>query len=724
MRIVILTFILLLSGWVEAQQISVKSFRKLENDLSARGKEGRTDQNGDKCAIIKVVTTESGFVFEPDALGLAGSVRKTGEIWLYVPYGARRLTVKHDKLGILRDYLYPERIEKACVYELVLTTGRIVTTVEEEISGQWLVITADPPEAAVYIDDVYEATTEGIVQKFVSLGRHNYRVDHALYHPEAGQVEVSAGQKAELEIQLKPAFGYIEVSSKPEPGARVIIDGKEVGVTPYRSEALTRGEHRIEVLKALYQPVQKIITVKDGETVQAVMELAANYGEVRLEALPEAELWVNNEQKGKGQWNGRLNAGIYVIEVRLAAHRTVRQSLEVKAGESYSLALPQPQPIYGTLNISSIPGKAMIRLNGKEYGLTPLVIKEVLIGKQLLELSKSGYATVRQEVTVEEGKILPVRLKLSSGCGITIRTDKEGDSLYVDGKPAGVSPQKLELAYGTHLIGAKREKEYIEREVQLSGESGGTEFMLAFGLSGKVRWAASVTEKQKQVLSRLIDRMVKVEGGTFRMGATPEQGYFTTLNEQPLHTVALSDYYIGKYEVTQAEWQAVTGNNPALFKGENFPVERVSRTDCETFIRRLNQLTGLRFNLPTEAQWEYAARGGKKSGGYIYAGGNTLQTVAWYADNAQERTHAVGQKSPNELGLYDMSGNVWEWCRDVYGDYQALSQANPTGPVRGEKFVFRGGCWNEEAGSCRVALRNYWTSDYRHSVLGLRLVLE
>lgn len=724
MRMVILTFILLLSGWVEAQQISVKSFRKLESDLSARGKEGRTDQNGDKCAIIKVVTTESGFVFEPDALGLAGSVKKTGEIWLYVPYGAKRLTIKHDKLGVLRDYFYPERIEKACVYELVLTTGRIVTTVEEDISGQWLVITADPPEATVYIDDVYEAATEGIVQKFVSLGRHTYRVAHALYHPAAGQVEVNTGQKAELEIQLKPAFGYIEVSSKPESGARVIIDGKEVGVTPYRSEALTSGEHRIEVLKTLYQPVQKIITVKDGETVQAVMELAANYGEVRLEALPEAELWVNNEQKGKGQWNGRLNAGIYVIEVRLAAHRTLRQSLEVKAGESYSLVLPQPQPIYGTLNISSIPGKAMIRLNGKEYGLTPLVIQEVLIGKHLLELSKSGYATVCQEVTVEEGKILPVRLKLSSGCGITIRTDKEGDSLYVDGKPAGVSPLKLELAYGTHLIGAKREKEYIEREMQLSGESGETEFMLAFGLSGKVRWAASVTEKQKQVLSRLIDRMVKVEGGTFRMGATPEQGYFTTLNEKPVHTVALSDYYIGKYEVTQAEWQAVTGNNPALFKGENFPVERVSRTDCETFIRRLNQLTGLRFNLPTEAQWEYAARGGKKSGGYIYAGGNTLQTVAWYADNAQERTHAVGQKSPNELGLYDMSGNVWEWCRDVYGDYQALSQTNPTGPVRGEKFVFRGGCWNEEAGSCRVALRNYWTSDYRHSVLGLRLVLE
>lgn len=141
----IILFLLFAVG-VNAQQIAVKSFRKLDSDLSARGREGRTDQNGDRCAIIKVVTTENGFVFEPGALGLVGSVRKTGEIWLYVPYGAKRLTIKHDRLGVLRDYLYPERIEKACVYEMVLTTGRVVTTVEEEIAGQWLVITADPGE--------------------------------------------------------------------------------------------------------------------------------------------------------------------------------------------------------------------------------------------------------------------------------------------------------------------------------------------------------------------------------------------------------------------------------------------------------------------------------------------------------------------------------------------------------------------------------------------------
>lgn len=715
---------LLFAVWAEAQQITVKSFRKLDSDLSARGSEGRTDQNGDKCAILKVVTTENGFVFEPDALGLVGSVKKIGEIWLYVPYGAKRLTIKHDKLGVLRDYLYPERIEKACVYEMVLTTGRVVTTVEEDIGGQWLVVTAEPREATVYIDDVYEATVEGMVQKFVSLGRHTYRAEHALYHAEAGQIEVKAEQKAELQIKLKPAFGYIEVSSVPESGARVRIDGKEVGRTPFRSEALASGEHRVEVLKELYQPVRKVVPVKDGETVQAVMELTATYGEVEFTTAAEAEVWINNEQKGKGRWSGRLNAGIYVVEVRQLAHRTRRQSVEIKAGESYTLTLPAPQPIYGILNISSVPGGATIRLNGKEYGRTPLVIKEVLIGRQLLELSKSGYATVRQEVTVEEGKVLPLRLSLSSGRPVLIQTDGEGDSLYVDGKAAGVSPQRLELAYGTHLIRAQRGRNSITGELTVSGKEGKIEFLLAFGLSAKAKWAASVTEKQKEILSRLIDQLVKVEGGTFRMGATPEQGHFITLNEQPVHTVALSDFYIGKYEVTQAEWQAVMGNNPSLFKGANYPVEGVSRTDCELFIRRLKDLTGLNFNLPTEAQWEYAARGGKKSRGFVYAGSNSLEMAGWYTDNSQGGTHAVGQKIPNELGLYDMSGNVWEWCRDIYGDYPSHTLTDPTGPIRGEKYVFRGGCWKEEAGNCRVALRNYWNSDYRHSVLGLRLVLE
>ena len=154
--------------------------------------------------------------------------------------------------------------------------------------------------------------------------------------------------------------------------------------------------------------------------------------------------------------------------------------------------------------------------------------------------------------------------------------------------------------------------------------------------------------------------MVEVRGGTFTMGATSEQEVDAFGDEKPAHEVTLSDYYIGKTEVTQALWKAVMGNNPSYFEGENLPVECISWHDCKTFISKLNALTGKNFRMPTEAEWEYAARGGSKSRGYKYSGSNTLDDVAWYSGNSDSETHEVGTKSPNELGLYDMSGNVSE----------------------------------------------------------------
>ena len=404
--------LLLLSGWAEAQQISVQSFRKLENDLSARGNEGRTDQNGDRCAIIKVVTPETDFVFEPDALGTMGTAQKTGEIWLYVPYGAKRLTIKHPHLGILRNYAYPEQIEKAGVYEMVLTTGRVRTVVEEEVGGQWLVITTEPQDAMVYIDEIYEAAEAGRVQKFLPLGRHTYRVDCALYHPEAGQVELSAENKRELSVRMRPAFGYVKVNSEPEAGARVLIDGEEVGQTPYRSGRLKSGEHRLEVVKAMYTPVQQTIRITDGDTLPVTLEMPANYGELTLTTDREAEIWINNEKRGQGEWNGRLNAGMYVVEARRLAHRSVRQAIEIKAGEKRELTIGSPEPVYGIVNINSDPGGADILLNGEAYGTTPRIIREVLIGENKVELIKPGYEKITRSCTVEEGKVLTLDLTL------------------------------------------------------------------------------------------------------------------------------------------------------------------------------------------------------------------------------------------------------------------------------------------------------------------------
>jgi formylglycine-generating enzyme required for sulfatase activity len=213
--------------------------------------------------------------------------------------------------------------------------------------------------------------------------------------------------------------------------------------------------------------------------------------------------------------------------------------------------------------------------------------------------------------------------------------------------------------------------------------------------------------------------MVYVAGGTFTMGCTYEQGDDCFDDEKPAHEVTLSDFYIGKYEVTQAQWKAVMETNPSRFSGcDNCPVEKISWNDVQKFIRKLNQKTGKTYRLPTEAEWEYAARGGKGSKGYKYSGSNNAGEVAWYD---RSRTHPVGQKRANELVIYDMSGNVLEWCQDWYGSYSSSSQTNPKGPSSGSYRVIRGGSWGHYARGVRVSFRFYITPDIRISNLGFRL---
>ena len=237
----------------------------------------------------------------------------------------------------------------------------------------------------------------------------------------------------------------------------------------------------------------------------------------------------------------------------------------------------------------------------------------------------------------------------------------------------------------------------------------------------EAREQAAKEAERTRILQNLINNMVYVEGGTFKMGATSEQGSEAWGDEKPAHQVTLSSFSIGRYEVTQEEWQAVMGNNSSYFKGSRKPVEKVSWNDCQEFIRKLNAMTGKNFRLPTEAEWEFASRGGIKSQGYKYSGSNNLNSVAWYGDNSGNTTHDVGQKSPNELGIYDMSGNVWEWCSDWYGNYSSSSQTNPTGSYSGSYRVYRGGGWSIDARSCRVSDRDDDAPDYQSFLLGLRL---
>lgn len=275
------------------------------------------------------------------------------------------------------------------------------------------------------------------------------------------------------------------------------------------------------------------------------------------------------------------------------------------------------------------------------------------------------------------------------------------------GPPSGLR----RVCRGGHYCGAKRRSHSIARHCNMPDTRS-----IAQGL----RLVAHVVDLA--TLQSIADNLVWVEGGTFNMGSN--DGY---ANERPIHKVQLASYYISKYPVTQAQWQVMMGNNPRQFKdNEACPAWGISWENCQLFIKKLNRLTGKNYRLPTEAEWEYAARGGNQSRDYLFSGSNNLDDVAWYDDNSKGKLHPVGEKNPNELGLYDMSGSIWEWCSNWYGsdDYRNSSATNPQGPSSGSYRVCRGGSWCSDRQQCRSFYRNADVPNYNDDDFGFRLVLQ
>lgn len=219
--------------------------------------------------------------------------------------------------------------------------------------------------------------------------------------------------------------------------------------------------------------------------------------------------------------------------------------------------------------------------------------------------------------------------------------------------------------------------------------------------------------------------MVSIMGGTFDLGATPEQGLYAAFDEKPSIQVSVSSFYLAEIPVIQALWSAIMGDNPSHFKGDNLPVERVSWEDCQEFIKRLSIQTGIRFRLPTEAEWEYAARVGQYSKHNKYAGANddAKSDYIWLKENSQSQSHEVKTKLPNELELYDMCGNISEWCSDWYFNSYANNgeRVNPKGPASGVAKVYRGGSWDDKPMNCRVSKRFSMNPIFKNKLVGLRL---
>lgn len=374
-------------------------------------------------------------------------------------------------------------------------------------------------------------------------------------------------------------------------------------------------------------------------------------------------------------------------------------------------------PAYGWLKIPDIEGLtgAKVYVDGSFIGMIPVESGKLSSGSHTIRIVHDKYKVFDNWVTIKDGKTLEYTPKLTPRTGtLNVTSTPAMANVYVDGELVGQTPLMVDVTIGDHKIDIRKGFFGADSHRAIVSEGEVTDVNLTL--------IERVGTTYVETVKGLNMKMVLVEGGTFQMGATSEQGSDADDDEKPAHSVTLDSYYIAETEVTQAQWRAIMGTNPSNWSGDNRPVENIYWEDACEFCKKLSQLTGKQYALPTEAQWEYAARGGNKSNGYKYSGSYSINDVAWYDGNSSSQTHSVKQKQPNELGLYDMTGNVWEWCSDWYGDYSSSSQTNPTGPSGGSSRVIRGGGWYDNAGRCRVSYRDDYYPSNRTDILGFRLV--
>jgi formylglycine-generating enzyme required for sulfatase activity len=415
-----------------------------------------------------------------------------------------------------------------------------------------------------------------------------------------------------------------------------------------------------------------------------------------------------------------LDPGAYALLILQDQYKDYSSSIQISENNETSIRASLA-PNFARVTLRAAAGNEIL-IDEQKKG-TGSWTGTLELGDYIVETRQAGHRAAYTSIAVtasSEGKTITLNQPTPIYGSLMVDGLPADATVYVDGVKKGLTPMIVnKLLIGSHQVHIEKEG-YAKQEksVQITE---GQEAVMDYALTKETPKPAP-TSKETFTVNGVSFNMIKVQGGTFTMGATSEQGSDALSDEKPTHQVTLSDYMIGETEVTQELWQAVMGSNPSAFSGANLPVEEVSWNDCQTFMKKLNQLTGKKFRLPTEAEWEYAVRGGNKSRGYKYAGSNTLSDVAWYTNNSS-KTHPVKQKQANELGLYDMSGNVWEWCQDWYGSYSSSWQTNPKGPSSGSYRVIRGGGWGNSARLCRVSIRNYYTPASTSNYLGLRLAL-
>ena len=482
-RFLLLSITILLSITAFAQlEVKPGSFKEVPGFVNINPDQNyQADDNDLPFAVIKVRTENitdkqrRELIFESNlAVGILLEY-KTGEVWVYLTAKyADYLKISHPDFSSI-EFTIPFDLQPKKGYEMTLVNKFNYTSAPDVPDFNYLIIKSDQPNSLVYIDDVYIGEGEG--SKSFPLGeKHTWRIDCDMYHSESGEVMIVEGEPMVIEKQLRPAFGFISVTSQPENGAMVFIDGKKAGVTPYKSDKMKSGTYKVRIIKEMYNPSEQEVIVTDGKTTETNLVMTANFVNVSVRSDSESDIYVDNEKKGKGVWTGRLTQGNHVFEAKKESHKTSVQTAELKLGKDESIVLPNPEPIYGTIDINSTPMGAAIIIDGKVYGTTPRILKDVLIGKHELRLEKSGYTSVKKMFVLNEKVMLTINETMEPVKGMTQ-------------KP--VKPVKEQKVTAAKPDGGFSNYKFMMLNVSYSNYSD-LSYGLTFGSVGKTGWFASV----------------------------------------------------------------------------------------------------------------------------------------------------------------------------------------------------------------------------------------
>ena len=480
-----------------AQDFEIIGVESLPADFSAR-EEIKTDHNDRQCALLRVATQNvapnqrEGFSFVPD-LGseVVERASRDGEIWLWVSPGVKYLRIKHREWGQYELYLpdYVSRVEALHTYKITIK-GTLAMPLQEQGNNaptqQYLAFQISPTNAVLEVDGkIWEVEADGSSMQYVPFGKYNYQVRLENYHTYSGTVMVDDPDNMHKEVvNLSPNFGWIEVKGNEVLNdASVYIDDALAGKVPFKSKALKSGKHSVRIVKKLYDEYGETVTVTDNQTITISPNLSANFAEITLKVDADAEIWVNNEKKGARTWTGTLGSGIYKIECKQENHETTVTTKEiVPKMQGQTLTLEAPRPIYGSLNVVSTPNFAKIYLDGNLVGETPKFVREVLIGSHNLRLEKEGCASLTKAITITKGETLEVQEKLDSGRSVTVKTDRDGDQIFVDGDLVGRTPCETTLGFGHHTIRVVRNGVKVEKEIEiLQSTTNGRVMTIEFG---------------------------------------------------------------------------------------------------------------------------------------------------------------------------------------------------------------------------------------------------